>query len=34
MGSLDMDSFFTNIPLRNITICTKSIYNENDAVKV
>ena len=33
MGSLDVNSLFTNIPLdENINICTESIYDQNDAV--
>ena len=35
MGSLDVDSLFTNIQLEEtINICTESIYNQNDSVKV
>ena len=34
MGSLDVDSLFTNIPLEEtIHICTESIYDQNDSVK-
>ena len=34
MGSLDVDSLFTNIPLeKTINICTESIYNQNDSVE-
>ena len=34
MGSLDVDSFFTNIPLEEtINICTESIYDQNDSVE-
>ena len=31
MGSLDLDSLFTNIPLEEtINICAESIYDQND----
>ena len=31
MGSLDVDSLFTNIPLKEtINICTELIYDQND----
>ena len=34
MGSLDVDSIFTNIPLEEtINICTESIYVQNDSVE-
>ena len=34
MGSLNVDSLFTNIQHEGtITICTKSIYNQNDTVE-
>ena len=34
MGSLDVDSLFTNIPLEEtINICTESVYNQNDIVE-
>ena len=34
MGSLDVDSIFTNIPLEEtINICTESIYDQNDSVE-
>ena len=34
MGSLDVDSLFTNIPLEEIVnICTESIYDQNDIVE-
>ena len=34
MSSLDVDSPLTNIPLEEIiTICTESIYNQNDTVE-
>ena len=34
MGSLDVDSLFTNIPLEEtINICTESIYDQNDSVE-
>ena len=33
MGSLDVDSLFTNSPLEEtINICTESIYDQNDIV--
>ena len=34
MGSLDVDSLFTNIPLdETIDICTNSIYSEQDVIQ-
>ena len=34
MGSLDVDSLFTNIPLdETIDICTNAIYNEQDVIE-
>ena len=34
MGSLDVDSLFTNIPLEEtIDICTNIIYNETDIIE-
>ena len=34
MGSLDVDSFFTNIPLEEtINICTELIYGQNDSTE-
>ena len=34
MGSLDVDSFFTNIPLEEtINICTESMYDKSDVVE-
>ena len=34
MGSLDVDSLFTNIPLEEIiNICTESIYDQNDSIE-
>ena len=34
VGSLDVDSLFTNIPLEEIVnICTESIYDQNDIVE-
>ena len=34
MGSLNVDSLFPNIQHEGtITICTKSIYNQNDTVE-
>ena len=34
MGSLDVDSLFTNIPLeKTINICTEPIYDQNDNVE-
>ena len=34
MGSLDVDSLFTNIPLEEtINISTESTYDQNDSVK-
>ena len=34
MGSLDVDSFFTNIPLEEtISICTELIYDQNDSIE-
>ena len=34
MGSLDVDSFFTNIPLEEtINICTELIYDQNDSIE-
>ena len=34
MGSLDVDSLITNIPLEEtINICTESIYDQNDSVE-
>ena len=34
MGSLDVDSLFTNIPLdETIDICTNTIYNEQDVIE-
>ena len=34
MGSLNVDSLFTNIPLeKTIIICTESIYDQNDSVE-
>ena len=33
-GSLDVDSLFTNIPLKEIiNFCTESIYDQNDIVE-
>ena len=33
MGSLDIDSFFTNIPLEEtIEICTNNLFRNNDIV--
>ena len=34
MGSLDVDSLFTNIPLEETSnICTELIYDQNDSIK-
>ena len=34
MGSVDVDSLFTNIPLEEaINICTESIYDQNDSIE-
>ena len=34
MGSLDVDSLFTNIPLEEtINICTNLLYNNEDAIE-
>ena len=34
MGSLDVDSLFTKIPLeKTINICTEWIYGQNDSVE-
>ena len=34
MGSLDVDSFFTNIPLEEtINICTNLLYNNEDVIE-
>ena len=34
MGSLDVDSLFTNIPLEEtINICTELIYDQNDSIE-
>ena len=34
MGSLDVDSLFTNIPLdTTIDICTNTVYSEQDVIK-
>ena len=34
MGSLDVDSLFTNIPFEEIiNICTASLYDQNDVVE-
>ena len=34
MGSLDVDSLFTNIPLdETIDICTKTVYGEQDVIE-
>ena len=34
MGSLDVDSLFTNIPLEEtINICTELIYDQNDTTE-
>ena len=34
MGSLDVDSLFTNIPLKEtIKICTESIYDQNGSIE-
>ena len=34
MGSLDVDSLFTNIPLKEtINICTELIYDQNDSTE-
>ena len=34
MGTLDVDSLFTNIPLEETnSICRKSIYDRNDSVE-
>ena len=34
MGSLDVDSLFTNIPLEEtIKICTESIYDQNGSIE-
>ena len=34
MGNLDVDSFFTNIPLEEtINICTESLYDQNNSVE-
>ena len=35
MGSLDVDSLFTNFPFEEtINICTESIYDQNDSTEV
>ena len=34
MGSLDVDSFFTNIPLKEtINVCTNLLYNNVDVME-
>ena len=34
MGSLDVDSLFTNIPLdETIDICTNTIYSQQDVIE-
>ena len=34
MSSLDVDSFFTNIPLdETINICTNTVYGEQDVIQ-
>ena len=34
MGSLDVDSLFTNIPLEETSnICTELIYDQNDSIE-
>ena len=34
MGSIDVNSFFREIPLKEtISVCTKSTYNQNDTVE-